>query len=171
MRRKDPGLCSRWPTTNVGLAGQRGASSARRIQSAGCGTRRRRHNSPMTEAASRLALSRKTVTAVFADMVGSTPMAERLDPEPLREVLERYFESMRLIIQRHGGTVDKFIGDAVVATFGVPQMNEDDALRAVRAAWEMQRALATLNQDLEPRLGVTLMQRIGVNTGDVVAGD
>ena len=125
----------------------------------------------MTEAASRLALSRKTVTAVFADMVGSTPLAERLDPEALREVLERYFESMRDIVQRHGGTVDKFIGDAVVATFGVPQMNEDDALRAVRAAWEMQRALATLNQDLEPRLGVTLMQRIGVNTGDVVAGD
>ena len=90
----------------------------------------------MTEAASRLALSRKTVTAVFADMVGSTPMAERLDPEPLREVLERYFESMRLIIQRHGGTVDKFIGDAIVATFGVPQVNEDDALRAVRAAWD-----------------------------------
>ena len=125
----------------------------------------------MTEAASRLALSRKTVTAVFADMVGSTPMAERLDPEPLREVLERYFETMRLIIQRHGGTVDKFIGDAVVATFGVPQVNEDDALRAVRAAWEMQRALVELNRELEPRLGVSLMQRIGVNTGDVVAGD
>ena len=125
----------------------------------------------MTEAASRLALSRKTVTAIFADMVGSTPLAERLDPEPLREVLERYFESMRLIIQRHGGTVDKFIGDAVVATFGVPHVNEDDALRAVRAAWEMQRELAGLNRDLEPRLGVSLMQRIGVNTGDVVAGD
>src|SRR5438445_181940 len=125
----------------------------------------------MTEAAPRLALSRKTVTAVFADMVGSTPLAERLDPEPLREVLERYFESMRLIIQRHGGTVDKFIGDAVVATFGVPHVSEDDALRAVRAAWEMQRELAELNRDLEPRLGVSLMQRIGVNTGDVVAGD
>ena len=129
------------------------------------------HNSSMTEAASRLALSRKIVTAVFADMVGSTPLAERLDPEPLREVLERYFESMRLIIQRHGGTVDKFIGDAVVATFGVPQVNEDDALRAVRAAWEMQTALVELNRDLEPRLGVNLTQRIGVNTGDVVAGD
>jgi class 3 adenylate cyclase/tetratricopeptide (TPR) repeat protein len=125
----------------------------------------------MTEAASRLALSRKTVTAVFADMVGSTQLAERLDPEPLREVLERYFEAMRLIIQRHGGTVDKFVGDAVVATFGVPQVNEDDALRAVRAASEMQRALAELNRDLEPRLGVSLTQRIGINTGDVVAGD
>jgi tetratricopeptide (TPR) repeat protein len=78
---------------------------------------------------------------------------------------------MRLIIQRHGGTVDKFIGDAVVATFGVPQVNEDDALRAVRAAWEMQRALVELNHELEPRLGVSLMQRIGVNTGAVVAGD
>ena len=125
----------------------------------------------MTEAASRLALSRKTVTAVFADMVGSTPLAEQLDPEPLREVLERYFESMRLIIQQHGGTVDKFIGDAVVATFGVPHVREDDALRAVRAAWEMQSALLELNRDLEPRLGVNLTQRIGVNTGDVVAGD
>jgi class 3 adenylate cyclase/tetratricopeptide (TPR) repeat protein len=125
----------------------------------------------MTEAAPRLALSRKTVTAVFADMVGSTPLAERLDPEALREVLESYFETMRGIIQRHGGTVDKFIGDAVVATFGIPHVNEDDALRAVRAAWEMQTALAELNRDLEPRLSVTLTQRIGVNTGDVVAGD
>src|ERR1700686_1595104 len=116
----------------------------------------------MAEAASRLALSRKTVTAVFADMVGSTSLAERLDPEPLREVLERYFESMRQVIHRHGGTVDKFIGDAVVATFGVPQMNEDDALRAVRAAWEMQQALAQLNQDLEPGLGISLTQRIGI---------
>jgi class 3 adenylate cyclase/tetratricopeptide (TPR) repeat protein len=125
----------------------------------------------MTEAGSRLALTRKTVTAVFADMVGSTPLAERLDPEALRDVLEGYFESMRLVIQRHGGTVDKFIGDAVVATFGVPYVNEDDALRAVRAAWEMQLALAELNRDFESRLDVSLTQRIGVNTGDVVVGD
>src|SRR5438876_10985416 len=105
----------------------------------------------MTEAASRLALSRKTVTAVFADMVGSTPLAERLDPEPLREVLERYFESMRLIIQRHGGTVDKFIGDAVVATFGVPHGREDDALRAVRAVREIEREPAGVDSHLEAR--------------------
>src|SRR5262249_46800419 len=88
---------------------------------------------------------RKTVTIVFCDVTGSTALGERLDPESLRQVMARYFEAMRAVIERHGGTVEKFIGDAVMAVFGVPVVHEDDALRAVRAAAEMREALSALN--------------------------
>jgi len=114
---------------------------------------------------------RKTVTVVFCDVTGSTAMGEKLDPESLRRVMSRYYEAMRIPIERHGGTVEKFIGDAVMAVFGVPQVHEDDALRAVRAADEMRRALTQLNKELERDHGVSLAARIGVNTGEVVAGD
>ena len=114
---------------------------------------------------------RKTVTVVFSDVTGSTAMGERLDPESLRRVMSRYFDEMRSVIERHGGTVEKFIGDAVMAVFGIPILHEDDALRAVRAAWEMRAALAGLNDDLERDRGVTIATRTGVNTGEVVAGD
>ena len=77
---------------------------------------------------------RKTVTVVFCDVTGSTALGERLDPESLRRVMARYFDAMRAVIERHGGTVEKFIGDAVMAVFGVPVVHEDDALRAARAA-------------------------------------
>jgi class 3 adenylate cyclase/tetratricopeptide (TPR) repeat protein len=113
---------------------------------------------------------RKTVTVVFCDVVGSTAMGEALDPESVRRVMGRYFDAMRAAIEHHGGTVEKFIGDAVMAVFGVPQVHEDDALRAVRAAGEMRAALPALNADLEREYGVTLNCRIGVNTGEVVAG-
>src|SRR5437879_10755364 len=113
---------------------------------------------------------RKTVTIVFCDVTGSTALGEQLDPESLRRVMARYFEAMRTAIERHGGTVEKFIGDAVMAVFGIPQLHEDDALRAVRAAAEMGEAVATLNHDLERDHGITLELRIGVNTGEVVAG-
>ena len=79
--------------------------------------------------------------------------------------MSRYFDSMRVVIERHGGTVEKFIGDAVMAVFGVPQVHEDDAIRAVRAAAEMQDALAALSTDLEAESGINLEARIGVNTG------
>src|SRR4029078_1631257 len=77
---------------------------------------------------------RKTVTVVFCDVTGSTAMGERLDPESLRRVMSRYFGERRTALERHGGTVEKFIGDAVMAVFGVPSIHEDDALRALRAA-------------------------------------
>ena len=77
---------------------------------------------------------RRVVTVVFADVTGSTSLGERLDPEALRRVMGRYFDEMSAVIERHGGTVEKFIGDAVMAVFGVPVLHEDDALRAVRAA-------------------------------------
>ena len=103
---------------------------------------------------------RKVVTVLFCDVVGSTALGESTDPEALRTLLGRYFDGMKAIVERHGGSVEKFIGDAVMAVFGVPQLHEDDALRAVRAAVEMRDAL--------PELGV--QARIGVNTGEVVVG-
>jgi class 3 adenylate cyclase/tetratricopeptide (TPR) repeat protein len=114
---------------------------------------------------------RKTVTIVFSDLKGSTSLGERLDTESLREVLNVYFSEMKAVLERHGGTVEKFIGDAIMAVFGLPTLHEDDALRAVRAALEMKQALEKLNHRLESGWGVRLENRTGVNTGDVVAGD
>ena len=114
---------------------------------------------------------RKNVTVLFADLVESTRLGEQLDPEALRRLLRRYFDAMRSVIERHGGTVEKFIGDAVMAVFGVPVVHEDDALRAVRAAAEMRESLATLNEELERTWGIRLEGRIGINTGEVIAGD
>jgi class 3 adenylate cyclase/tetratricopeptide (TPR) repeat protein len=104
---------------------------------------------------------RKVVTIVFCDLTGSTALGDTTDPETVRATIRGYYDAMRTILERHGGTVEKFIGDAVMAVFGVPVSHEDDALRAVRAAWEMRAAI--------PKLG--LAARIGVNTGEVVAGD
>ena len=103
---------------------------------------------------------RKTVTVLFCDVTGSTALGESTDPEAVRALLSRYFERMKTIVEAHGGTVEKFIGDAVMAVFGVPRVHEDDALRACRAAVEMRDAL--------PELGV--QARIGLNTGEVVTG-
>ena len=112
---------------------------------------------------------RKVVTVLFADVTGSTALGERLDPEAVRKVMGRYFETARAVIERHGGTVEKFIGDAVMAVFGIPAVHEDDAVRAVRAAHELSRALRTLDEELVSS-GVVLGARIGVETGEVVAG-
>ena len=106
------------------------------------------------------AAQRKTVTVLFCDVEGSTSLGESVDPEALRALLFRYFERIKEIVESHGGTIEKFVGDAVMAVFGVPVLHEDDALRAVRAASEILEAL--------PALGV--QARIGVNTGEVVAG-
>jgi class 3 adenylate cyclase/tetratricopeptide (TPR) repeat protein len=114
---------------------------------------------------------RKTVTIVFSDLKGSTSMGERLDSESLREVMTRYFEVMSAVLVRHGGRVEKYIGDAIMAVFGLPRLHEDDALRAVRAAAEMRDALRALNDELESGYGVRLANRTGVNTGEVVTGD
>src|SRR6478672_11124722 len=103
---------------------------------------------------------RKVVTVLFCDVVGSTALGESVDPEALQGLLAAYFERMKAIVESHGGTVEKFIGDAVMAVFGVPVAHEDDALRACRAALEMRDAL--------PELGVE--GRIGVNTGEVLTG-
>src|SRR5215472_1056354 len=112
---------------------------------------------------------RKTVTVLFCDMAESTALSGRLDAESLREVMVRYFELMRACLERHGGTVEKFIGDAVVAVFGVPVLHEDDARRALRAAVDMLGAVESLNTELGTLIGVRVGVRIGVNTGEVVA--
>ncbi len=114
---------------------------------------------------------RKTVTLLFADIVDSTELGVQLDPEVLRSLMSRYFEAVRSIVDRHGGIVEKFIGDAAMAAFGIPTSHEDDALRAVRAASELRTALAGLNAELGSEHGVELQFRIGVNTGEVLVAD
>ena len=113
---------------------------------------------------------RKTVTILFADVTGSTTLGERLDPESFRRVMARYFEAASGCIERHGGTVEKFIGDAVMAVFGVPTAHEDDALRALRAAGELTNSLNDLNDQLRKDHSFSLELRVGVNTGEVVTG-
>jgi class 3 adenylate cyclase/tetratricopeptide (TPR) repeat protein len=115
-------------------------------------------------------MERKLVTVLFADAIGSTSLADRLDPERLRTVLDAYFAAMAAAVDAWGGTVEKFIGDAVMAVFGVPAVREDDAERALNAAMEMMERLRDLNEELQSRHGITLRMRIGVNTGEVVAG-
>ena len=114
---------------------------------------------------------RKTVTVVFCDITGSTAIGERLDPEALRRVQADYFDTMSRAIERHGGSVEKYIGDAVMAVFGIPTVHEDDALRAVRAAADMRDDLAALNAATRTRPRCGLQVRIGVNTGEVVASE
>jgi class 3 adenylate cyclase/tetratricopeptide (TPR) repeat protein len=114
---------------------------------------------------------RKTVTVIFCDLKGSTELGDRLDSEALREVLALYFSAMKPALERHGGTIEKYIGDAIMAVFGLPRIHEDDALRAVRAAAIMREALAELNVTLQAQFGVTLENRTGVNTGEVVTGE
>ena len=104
---------------------------------------------------------RKTVTVLFTDVVGSTARGEARDPEAVRALMGRYFARMSAVVERHGGTVEKYVGDAIMAVFGIPSAHEDDAMRAVRAAAEMRVALAELNARLDAPLSV----RTGVNTG------
>lgn len=113
---------------------------------------------------------RKTVTLLFTDVTGSTALGEALDPEALRGLMGRYFAVARAAVERHGGVVEKFVGDAVLAVFGLPDVREDDALRAVRAAADLQAGMAVLADELASAQGVTLAIRTGVNTGPVVTG-
>ncbi|MBA3365991.1 MAG: AAA family ATPase [Actinobacteria bacterium] len=126
---------------------------------------------PLESEAERPQKTRKTVTILFSDMVDSTPLGERLDPEALQTIKSRYFDEVRSVLERHGGTVEKFIGDAVMAAFGIPVVHEDDALRAVRAASEVREAVSRLNEALQSERGLRIATRTGINTGEVVAGD
>src|SRR5512145_1076809 len=131
-----------------------------------CGT-------PLVQAAPALPPSelRKTVPLLFTDLKDSTVLGETLDSEAMHEVKERYFAAMAAEIERHGGKIEKYIGDAIMAVFGLPRAHEDDALRAVRAAAGMRAALVGVNEALMLRYGVALANRTGVNTGEVVAND
>ena len=114
---------------------------------------------------------RRVVTIMFADIIGSTPLADRLDPEDMRAILVGYFNLMTEQIRRHGGTVEKYIGDAVMAVFGMPVAHEDDPDRAIRAALDMQKALHDFNQrrQAQDAEATQLQMRIGINTGEVAA--
>jgi class 3 adenylate cyclase/tetratricopeptide (TPR) repeat protein len=112
---------------------------------------------------------RKLVTILFADISGSTGLGEKLDPERFREVIGAFFDAMRAQIESFGGTVEKFIGDAVMAVFGVPIAHDDDPDRALSAAHGMMEGLVELNAQLEITHGVVLSARVGINTGEVVA--
>src|SRR5262245_13367504 len=114
---------------------------------------------------------RRFATVVQSDSKGSTALGEKLDAESLREVLTRYFDEMRFVYEAHGGTIEKIIGDAIVAVFGVPTPRADDAVRAVEAAAESLSVLADLNDEFERTWGVRLVVRTGVATGDVVVGE
>ena len=120
------------------------------------------------ELAAPAAETRKTVTVLFCDLVGSTALGEQIDPETLRGLLGRSFDRVSAVVERHGGVVEKFIGDAAMAVFGIPRLHEDDALRAVRAAAEIREALETA---AGPRSVATIAWRTGIATGEVVAGD
>ena len=109
---------------------------------------------------------RRVVTVLFCDLVDSTLLGERLDPETLQRVLDRYFGAVRDVVEGHGGRVDKFIGDAVVAVFGVPTTHEDDAVRAARAALDLLVSLDEVNAELAD-LEVVLQVRVGIQSGDV----
>src|SRR6266511_4248405 len=115
--------------------------------------------------------SRKPVTILFNDVAGSTALGERFEPETVRRIMARYWQTVAEVCERHGGTVEKFIGDAVMAVFGIPTVKEDHAIRALRAAVELREALMSLNDDLEREWDVRLDTRTGVNSGQVVAGD
>jgi predicted ATPase/class 3 adenylate cyclase len=114
---------------------------------------------------------RKNVTVLFADLVDSTRLGHELDPEALSMLMSEYFRAMESVVAGHGGIVEKFIGDALMAVFGVPVLHEDDALRAVRTAAEMRLSLAALNETFEKTWGMRLQARIGINSGEVIAGD
>ncbi len=124
-----------------------------------------------TSAPRRVRKARKVVTVLFADLVDLTGLTRRLDPETLHRLMSRYFGEMRAVLERHGGTVEIYLHDAIMAIFGIPVVHEDDALRAVRAAAGMRDALPGLNRELEQTWGVRLGIRIGVNTGEVIVGD
>jgi class 3 adenylate cyclase/tetratricopeptide (TPR) repeat protein len=111
--------------------------------------------------------ARKHVVVCFVDIVGSTSLGERLDPESLRGYLKRYFDTVSAVLVRHGGSVEKFIGDAVMAVFGVPVAREDDAVRALRAAAELHRVVADISAGLTSEYGLSLQVRVGVNGGEV----
>src|SRR5919206_2593004 len=114
-------------------------------------------------------LERKFATALFADLVGSTPLAEREDPEVVQSVVSRTFDRLSQEIERYEGLLEKFMGDAVLAVFGVPRAHEDDAERAVRAAFEMQAVLSELNRGFAAEGKPTLEMRIGIEAGEVLA--
>jgi class 3 adenylate cyclase len=116
------------------------------------------------------AVARKVVTIVFADLIGSTSLHERLDPESVSRVMDRYYQAVRAPVEAHGGTVVSLLGDGVLCAFGVPRVAEDDAIRAVRAAVGIQHAFREFVREQRAVVGDVGL-RVAVNTGEVVVSD
>jgi class 3 adenylate cyclase/tetratricopeptide (TPR) repeat protein len=114
---------------------------------------------------------RKHITALFSDMAGYTDMSERLDPEEVKEITTRIFSEISRIVDKYNGFIEKFIGDAVMAIFGIPLAHEDDPVRAIRAAKEIHDVVRAISPELEPRIGKPLFMHTGINTGLVVTGE
>ena len=114
---------------------------------------------------------RKQVTVLFSDLSGYTAMTEKLDPEEVREIMSQVFGAITSIVKKYDGSIEKFIGDAVVAFFGVPKTHEDDPVRAIRAAREIHEIVGTMSSQFEGRVGTPLLMHTGINTGLVVTGE
>ena len=114
---------------------------------------------------------RKRVTVLFSDMSGYTTLSERLDPEEIRDIMNRIFDEIARVVVNYEGFIEKFIGDAVMAVFGVPKSHEDDAIRAVRVAREIHRVVETMSAELRAITGQPLTMHSGISTGLVVTGD
>ena len=114
---------------------------------------------------------RKHVTVLFSDMSGYTAMTEKLDPEEVKEITGRVFGEISKIVSRYEGFIEKFIGDAVMALFGVPQSHEDDPVRAIRAAKEIHEIVSSISPNYEKRIGKPLAMHTGIYTGLVVTGE
>jgi hypothetical protein len=114
---------------------------------------------------------RKYVTALFSDMSGYTAMSEKLDPEEVKEITSQIFGEISTIVSRYDGFIEKFIGDAVMALFGVPKAHEDDPVRAIRAAKEIHAVVQAISPEIEKKVGNPISMHTGINTGLVVTGE
>jgi class 3 adenylate cyclase/tetratricopeptide (TPR) repeat protein len=114
---------------------------------------------------------RKYVTAMFSDLSGYTAMSEKLDPEEIKEIMGRIFGQIAQVVTKYEGFIEKFIGDAVVAFFGVPKAHEDDPIRAIKAAKEIHELVAAMSPEVEKRTGKPISMHTGINTGLVVTGE
>ena len=162
LRELERAVLAQDPTLAVrALEADRAGRSRRRARRRGEPATRRAGAGGATHAARRL------VSVVFADLVGSTGLAERLDPESMHALLDRYTDVCAEVIERHGGSVEGFIGDAVVGVFGQTELHEDDAMRAVRAAVELRDAGAALSAELEREPSVSIGMKFGVESGQV----
>jgi len=114
---------------------------------------------------------RKHVTVLFSDLTGYTTMSERLDPEKVKEITSRIFEEIALVVTRYEGFIEKYVGDAVMALFGVPKAHEDDPIRAIRAAREIHDLVDSMSPEVEKSIGRPISMHTGINTGLVVTGE
>ena len=113
---------------------------------------------------------RRKATVIFADLSGYTAVSERLDPERMKSLVDRALRRLGEEVERHGGTIDKYIGDNVMGVFGAPVAHEDDPERAVRAGLAMQAAMDEINERIAADIGASFALRVGINSGDVLAG-